>query len=103
MKILRKGARADHGVKTVELKGPKFKWNSTCDAFELTFPTSARDFTGDARHNYRIRLDSGEMAAILKMMGEEASALDAEEFASSFAKTIPSLERMRLMACGIKV
>jgi hypothetical protein len=103
MKILRKGARANHGVKSVELKNPKLKWNSTYDTFELTFPNSASDFTSDARHNYRIRIDAGEMSAILVMIGQESSSLDSEDFVSSFSKAIPSLEKMRLMACGLKV
>jgi hypothetical protein len=86
MKILRKGARADHGVKKVELKTSKLKWNATEEAFDLTFAGSAPDFSTDGRHIYKVRYTPAELASQLSMLADAATSMDAES-SPTFSET----------------
>ena len=103
MKILRKGARANHGLKKVELKPSKLRWNPTMAAFDLAFVGAATDFSTEARHFYTLRSTPAEQAAQLDMLAEAGAAMDAEEFAEVFAKVLPALHRLQIMASGIKL
>jgi hypothetical protein len=103
MKILRIGARANHGQKKVELKLSKLRWNPTVQAFDLTFANAAADFATDARHNYSVRYSAKELASQLTMLAEAGAAMDAEEFAETFAPTLPAVFRIQAMASGVKL
>jgi hypothetical protein len=103
MKILRKGARANHGLKAVNLKPSKMQWSATAEAFDITFASSATDFNTDARHVYRMRYAPGELAAMLSMLSEAAESMGAEDFASVFGKVASDIYRLHAMACGLKV
>jgi hypothetical protein len=103
MKILRKGASADHGMRSVELKPSKLKWNGSMEAFDLTFAAPARDFATPSRHSYRVRQTPAEMAAQLSMLAEAAEAMDLEDFSATFAKVLPALFRLQAMASGVKL
>ncbi len=103
MKIIRKGARANHGMRSVELKGSKLRWNPTVNTFDLTFANAATDFSTDARHTYNLRYSPSELAAQIAMLAEAGAAMDAEEFATVFAKALPALLRLQVMASGIKL
>jgi hypothetical protein len=103
MKILRKGARADHGVKSVDLRISKIRWNPTAETFDVNFVNAAKDFATDARHNYHLRFSPEEQATLLGMLTEAGAAMGAEEFASVFAKSLPAIFRLQVMASGVKL
>jgi len=103
MKILRKGARADHGMKSVELKPAKVEWNRTSDTFDLTFSHAATDFNTEARHKYKIRSSAMEQAAQLTMLAAAATLMDRDEFITAFAPALPALFKLQAMAIGVKV
>lgn len=103
MRILRKGARADHGTKSVELKGAKLQWNPTVGAFDQTFAKAARDFSTDGRHQYKLRLTPDEQADQLVMLADTASSMDPEDFQEAFRKALGALFRLQAMASGMKL
>jgi hypothetical protein len=103
MKIMRKGARADHGMKSVELKVSGLRWNPTTETFDVTFAGAATDFSTDARHNYYLRYSPAELATQLSMLAEAGASMDPEEFGAVFAKVMPALFRLQAMASGVKL
>lgn len=103
MKIIRIGARANHGSRSVELKMSKFRWNPTATSFDLTFTKAACDFATDARHNYTLRYSAKELASQLTMIAEASASMDAEEFAATFSEALPALFRLQMMASGLKL
>jgi hypothetical protein len=103
MKIRRKGARADHGMKYVELKLASMKWNPTAEALDVSFAGAASDFSTPARHFYYLRFDPAEQAKWLDMLVEAGTSMDAEEFAAEFKKALPSLFKLQAMASGLKI
>jgi hypothetical protein len=103
MKIMRKGARADHGMKSVQLKIAKMRWNPTVETLDVSFTSAASDFNTPARHNYFLRFDPEEQAAWLDMLVEAGASMDAEQFASVFGKSFPSLFKLQAMASGLKI
>jgi len=103
MKIVRKGAKADHGVKTVELKPAKMRWNATFDTFDVLFSAAARDFNTSGRHIYKLRYLPSELAAQISMLADAAEGMDAEEFAETFSKVSPALFKLQAMASGLRL
>ncbi len=103
MKIIRKGARADHGAKTVELKVSKVRWNSTTDTFDVIFATAATDFSTEARHVYKLRYPPSELAAQLSMIADAAESMDPDDLVAVFGKALAALFRLQAMGSGLKV
>lgn len=103
MKIRRKGARADHGMKFVELKLAQMRWNPTTETLDVSFGGAASDFSTPARHHYFLRFDPEEQAKWLDMLAEAGASMDAEEFAQTFGKSLASLFRLQAMASGWKI
>ena len=103
MKILRKGARADHGVRSVTLKLSKMKWNATEEAFDVEFAGAAADFSTEGRHVYKVRYAPDEMARQLALLADAATGMDSEDFATVFGKALPALFRLQAMASGVKL
>ena len=103
MQIRRIGASANHGFRSVELNEPTMRWNPTKDSFDLKFSGPAYDFATTSRHNYTLRIEPTEMASVLAQLADQAMSMDADDFAKIFGRALPSLLRLQMMACGIKV
>jgi hypothetical protein len=103
MKIMRKGARADHGMKSVDLKIAKMRWNPTSETLDISFSSAASDFSTPARHNYFLRFKAEEQAAWLDMLVEAGAAMDSEQFAEVFRSAFPSLFKLQAMDSGLKI
>ena len=103
MRIMRRGAKSDHGVSGVELKNPKLKWNSTAEKFDVLFTGAATDFSTPSKHNYNLRFDPDELASLFSSLALEGAAMDSEEFAEAFARVLPAMTRIQMMASGIKL
>lgn len=103
MKIRRSGARANHGVKSVDLKLAKMRWNPTTETLDVSFGGAATDFSTPARHYYYLRFDPEEQARWIDMLAEAGASMDAEQFAETFAKSLPSLFKLQARASGLKI
>src|SRR5690348_8977336 len=101
MKIRRKGARADHGIKSVDLRLANMRWNPTAETLDVSFASAATDFSTSARHHYFLRFDPEEQAKWLDLLAEASASMDAEEFAAKFAKSLPSLFKLQARASGL--
>jgi hypothetical protein len=103
MKILRRGARADHGTKSVELKVAGLKWNPTAEAFDVTFAGAVTDFSTYARHQYWLRFSPEELVTLLRLLPDAGSSMQAEDFAEVFQKASPSFFKLQAMASGFRI
>lgn len=103
MKIRRSGARANHGVTSVDLKLAKMRWNPTTETLDVSFGGAATDFSTPARHHYFLRFDPEEQAQWLDLLAEASTSMDPEEFAEIFSKTLPSLIKLQVRAAGMKI
>jgi hypothetical protein len=103
MKILRRGARADHGTRSVELKVAGVKWNPTAEAFDVTFSGAVSDFSTNARHHYWLRFSPDELVTLVRQLPEAGSSMQAEDFAEVFQKASPSLFKLQAMASGVRI
>ena len=103
MEIRRRGASANHGTKSVKLKLSKMQWMPAAEAFDITFASAATDFSTDARHQYRLRFSPQELATIVEILADAASAMDSDDFAGTFQKASASLFKLTAMASGIRV
>lgn len=103
MKIRRTGARANHGMRSVDLKLAQMRWNPTTETLDVSFAGAASDFSTPARHQYYLRFDAQEQAKWLDMLADAGASMDAEEFAETFGKSLGSLFRLQAMASGLKI
>lgn len=101
MRISRRGASADHGWRSVELKKLKFRWNPTNEAFEILSGAPASDFATHARHNYTLKLSLGELAQMVRALGAECRGIESEEFVEKFAPAVPALVRVMARASEV--
>ncbi len=101
MKIQRRGASANHGVKAVELRKMKYKWNASSDTFDASSGAPAFDFSTTAKHNYNIRLTLNELSDVIDALGRDCVSIDKDEFAEAFSKSVPALVRIMARASGI--
>lgn len=103
MKILRRGATANHGYRSVDLKNPWVRWNPTADAFDVGFKDAASDFATQARHIYHLRIDPAEMAKILTQIADQAMSMETDEFIGAFGGSAPAFLRLHLLSSGIRL
>ena len=101
MKITRRGASADHGLKSIEIKKPKFRWNPNTKTFDISSTSPVLDFSTSARHNYTIKIPLEELAKLINAAGQECKSIDSDEFVDSFAPVMPSLYRMMAVASEV--
>lgn len=65
MKIDRFGSYANHGLSSVELETPAFRWNANASIVEIT-QNRVPDFSTAATHDYTISLTPDEVAKLLE-------------------------------------
>lgn len=84
MKIMRKGAAADHGVKFVELENPTVTFDADDAEFLLKIDSPVRDFslTG-SRHIYRVEVKLPEFVAMAKALSKKFKDIDFDDDATS--------------------
>jgi hypothetical protein len=103
MKIMRRGASANHGTKSVELKIAGMKWNPTVETFDVQFANAATDFSTGARHDYWLRFSPAELASVIERLVAAGAAMEADDFTETFQKALPSLFKLQAMASGLKI
>ena len=103
MKILRRGASANHGTKSVELKIAKMQWTPAVDSFDITFTSAATDFSTGARHAYRLRFSPIELTKVLQMLVEAGATMEGDDFVETFQTALPSLFKLQAMASGLRI
>jgi hypothetical protein len=101
MRITRRGAGADHGLKYVELKKLKFKWNPNSETFDISAGAPASDFSTSARHNYTLKLGLSEVGQLISALGAECRSIDSDDFVEHFAASVPALVRMTARASEV--
>lgn len=94
MDIQRRGAARDEGVTSVKLAKIKFQWNDAAAVLVSSCDDSVRNFTGEARHRYRVRQALPEIAKQMKFLGDNATAIDDDQFVEAFAPVIAQLNRI---------
>jgi len=90
MKIIRRGARADNGPSSIELKNTRI---SLEDETIVIRDSDIKDFVTKAHYNYRIELDFNEVALIIKSLGSYPKDRK-NEIGSAFEKNLKELLRL---------
>lgn len=94
MNVKRRGSRADHGLRQIDLTEPRFRWNQTSGLMEAVIDNPARDFATFARHNYIVEFSLNELADMVRALGDDCKQIDSDQFTAVFAKVLPSLIRV---------
>ena len=101
MTIRRHGARRDQGVKEVELRDPKVRWDPKQGCVTIS-ARRVKDFTGFATHNYDLAISLEEVSKVLDALGEVA-ADETNRLSSSLAPSLRALLRLTLVCAGLVV
>jgi hypothetical protein len=101
MKISRRGASANHGVRSVELKKLKYEWNEATETFDIVSGTSSTDFNTLAHHKYKLKLTLPEVASFVKALGMQCKKIDADEFVEAFGETTSEVFRIMARASAV--
>ena len=98
MKILRKGASADHGDKSVEIPNFKVTVDSDDGEFLLKCDQPIRDFSATgSKHMYRVRVLLSEYAAMTKVLADNIKSLD-DEVIEELVKLIVPFQKLGHLA-----
>ncbi len=101
MRVVRRGARADHGQRQISFSEFSLDWDVGTRTFDLTPSTAVRDFSTDARHNYTFEFSPNDIVKILKGIDENMVSIDQSSFIESFEAAVPALMRIINGACGV--
>lgn len=100
MKISRRGATADHGESSIELREPAFAWSKT-DSCITAKQSSVKDFSTKSRHRYIVRLSITEINEVLRTLSD-AAVDDPECFEKLLEPSLKAILRIQAVASGIK-
>lgn len=76
MKISRKGAAADHGIRSTSASIASAKWRDGSEVLRVKSDKPMTDFTGSSRHYYYVDLEIEEVGEIFSALAENARDLD---------------------------
>lgn len=100
MKILRRGATADHGESSIELGVPKFAWNKVDSCLTIK-QSRIKDFSTKSQHSYTINLSLPEINEILRTLSD-AAIIDPGYFEKGLEPSLKDILRIQAVAVGIK-
>ena len=101
MEIQRRGAARDDGVTTIVLKHEKLKWNTQTECLTVSSDEPVKNFTGDARHRYRLRISLDELAKFIEFIGENCNQIDQDRFEEIFIPLLRPIKRLEARAIGV--
>ena len=98
MKISRKGAQADHGMRSVEIPSFKISVDADDGEFVLKCDQPIHDFSATgSKHTYRIRVPLAEYAEMTKTLAENIKLLD-DDVIDELAKLIVPFQKLGHLA-----
>lgn len=100
MKIARRGAFADHGESSIELKAPSFVWRKL-DSNMTIKHSGVKDFSTKSRHSYTISLSLPEMADLIQSLSDAALA-DPALFEEHLEPSLKAITRLQAVVAGLK-
>ena len=95
MKISRKGAAADHGVKSVTLNKGKTSFDATDGQFLIKYDTPVNDFsyTG-SRHRYRVYQELSDYLEMTRSIAQSIKEIDDPQLIGALQSQIPDFLRL---------
>ncbi|MEL7683185.1 hypothetical protein AAG594_02520 [Citromicrobium bathyomarinum] len=95
MKIMRKGAAADHGVKSVSLDNTQASFDPDEGAFLFKQDNPVNDFSSTgSRHVYRVRLDINEYIQMTEVLRKNLKKIEDEEIINSLSESVNDFYRI---------
>lgn len=101
MKIIRRGATANHGQSSVDLGNSSFRWDSRLSSL-LIKANYVRNFSGASRHNYEVQISFEEIKEILTTLSDAAIQFP-EIFEAQLQPSIKAILRIQAILTGIKL
>lgn len=99
MKISRRGARANHGVSSIELGPIELFWEEDNKKFVSSRSVAAKDFSSASIHKYSIEIGEDEVLSIIDVIAKAAMRAPSE-FGPRLEQKIKSLGQLQLIALG---
>jgi hypothetical protein len=100
MKIIRSGARANHGQSQIEFNAPKFFWVKG-DATITIRQSNVKDFSTSAHHSYTVRITAEEVNELLQVLSV-AAASEPAFFEKALEPALKSILCLQHVVAGLK-
>jgi hypothetical protein len=100
MKISRRGASADHGESSVELKTPSFVWQKFDSSLAIK-RANVKDFSSKSRHDYKITFGFSELVNLINTLSEAAIA-EPMAMERGLEPSLKALIRLQTVVAGLK-
>ena len=93
MIIARSGSGADHGVRQVELRNGYSHWD--VESASIRFArTRVWNFSGHARHDYRVFISAAELAEVIKAAAEGLGTTSDAALRAALHPCLPDLLKL---------
>ena len=101
MEIERRGALRDDGMSSIKVALERLRWNDAAECLTAICDNRVRNFTGNARHMYKVHYTLEEISQMVKFVGENCREIDKEKFSKAFQPILPALNKIIARASGI--
>jgi len=108
MIVNRKGTKANHGIKSIELNDPRISWDQGRKSVIVSvsqiqgFPTK-NGKKKKAAHDYKLELNLTDLALIIKTVGDETSSQSTDAIAEAFQPILREIIRLQHICAGVTV
>ena len=99
MKINRRGARADHGLSSIEFRAPVVSWVKSDSTLTIK-QSDVKDFSTTARHSYSVKASMAEVNEFLKALATAASE-DPSTFEKGLEPSLKALIKLQHIVSGL--
>ena len=100
MKIVRRGASADHGESSVVFKKTTVTWNEKENAVVVK-SSAVSDFSTSSKHNYQVFIPLEDLAKTISALSEAGIASAPNEIEQALSRELKALVRLTAVASGL--
>ncbi len=93
MKIDRFGSYSNHGLSSVSLENPTFRWNANAGIIEIKH-NEVPDFSTAATHDYTISLTTDDLAKLLEAVLDGVESKSGNSIVTAFRPQVVALQRL---------
>lgn len=99
MKIVRRGASANHGTSEINLSLPTFEWTKSKSCLSIK-QDSVKDFSTTSHHAYRIEISAQELVRLFDSLAFAAQQKESE-VGTSLGPALKSILQLQYAAAGL--
>jgi hypothetical protein len=86
---------------SINIKAERLIWNDALECVTSINDSPIRNFTGDARHRYRVRHSIEELGDYVRFLGDNCKEIDKKKYIEVFEPLLPCLNRIVARASGL--